>query len=64
MALTIGDIWITSDRCPQVAMSVPGRGWVLSWRPGCCDRQQAIAAMIRAECGDLATDPAASPPAS
>ena len=59
MTLSIGPIWITSDQCPQVAMSVRN-GWVLSWRNGCYDRQEAIAAMTRAEFGDLATDPSSS----
>jgi hypothetical protein len=60
MGLTVTDTWITSDRCPQVAMAIPP-GWVLSWRPGCYDREQAIAAMTRAEHGDLTTDPATAP---
>ena len=59
MTLSIGHIWITSDQCPQVAMSVRN-GWVLSWRNGCYDRQEAIAAMTRAEFGDLAFDPSSS----
>jgi hypothetical protein len=58
MALSIGDTWITSDQCPQVALSIR-TGWVLSWRNGCYDRQQAVAAMTRAEHGDLTTNPAA-----
>ncbi|HEV7935177.1 MAG TPA: hypothetical protein VGP70_23060 [Actinomadura sp.] len=41
-------------------MAIPP-GWVLSWRPGCYDREQAIAAMTRAEHGDLTTDPATAP---
>jgi hypothetical protein len=56
MALSIDDVWITSDQCPQVAMSIR-IGWVLSWRNGRYDRPQAIAAMERAEAGDLTTDP-------
>jgi hypothetical protein len=56
MTLSIDDVWITSDRCPQVAMSIR-IGWVLSWRNGRYDREQAIAAMERAEAGDLTTDP-------
>jgi hypothetical protein len=56
MALSIDDVWITSDQCPQVAMSIR-IGWVLSWRNGRYDRPQAIAAMERAEVGDLTTDP-------
>jgi hypothetical protein len=61
MTLSIGNSWITSDQCPQVAMSIRS-GWVLSWRNGRYDRRQAIAAMERAESGDLTTDPD-SPPA-
>lgn len=61
MALTITDEWITSDQCPQVAMATPS-GWVLSWRRGSYDREQAIAAMTRAEQGDLTTDPAEAVP--
>lgn len=61
MALSIGDEWITSDQCPQVAMLIRS-GWVLSWRNGRYDREQAIAAMRRAETGDLTTEPE-SPPA-
>jgi hypothetical protein len=57
MTLSIGRSWITSDQCPQVAMSIRA-GWVLSWRNGCYDRLQAIAAMELAESGDLTTDPA------
>lgn len=56
MTLTIDHTWISSDRCPQVALSTR-IGWVLSWRNGCYDRQQAIAAMTRAENGDLTTNP-------
>jgi hypothetical protein len=57
MTLSIGDTWITSDQCPQVALSIRN-GWVLSWRNGCYDRQEAVTAMTRAEHGDLGTDPA------
>jgi hypothetical protein len=60
MALTITDAWITSDRCPQAAKAISD-GWVLSWRPGIYERDQAIAAMTRAENGDLTTDSAAEP---
>jgi hypothetical protein len=42
-------------------MAIPGEGRVLSWRPGRYDPDQAIMAMIRAEGGDLRTDPAAAP---
>jgi hypothetical protein len=63
MALTIGDEWIRSDRRHQVAKAVRG-GWVLSWRRGLFSRNEAIMAMIRAEHGDLLTDPAAAAPAS
>jgi hypothetical protein len=58
MALRIGDEWISSDRCPQVAMAIPGEGWVLSWRRGVWTKNEAISAMVRAEHGDLRTDPA------
>jgi hypothetical protein len=65
MTLSIDHVWITSDQCPQVALSIR-KGWVLSWRNGCYERREAIAAMTRAESGDLATDPASperrSPP--
>jgi hypothetical protein len=37
-------------------------GWILSWRNGCYDRRQAIAATERAESGDLRTDPASRSP--
>jgi hypothetical protein len=57
MTLSMDQDWITSDQCPQVAMSIRN-GWVLSWRNGCYDHQQAIAAMTLAESGDLAKDPA------
>ena len=57
MTLSIDRNWIISDRCPQVAMATRA-GWVLSWRNGCYDRDQAVAAMTRAEAGDLTTDPA------
>jgi hypothetical protein len=57
MGLTIGDEWIRSDRCLQVAMRVRGARWVLSWRPGLYGRDEAIVAMTRAERGDLLTDP-------
>jgi hypothetical protein len=60
MTLSIDTTWITSDRCPQVAMFMR-IGWVLSWRNGRYDRGQAIAAMERAESGDLTTDPASLP---
>jgi hypothetical protein len=60
MALTIGDEWIYSDRCPQVAKAIPGEGWVLSWRPGRFTRHEAVIAMIHAEHGDLLTEPAAA----
>jgi hypothetical protein len=63
MALTIGDEWIRSDRCLQVAMAVLG-GWVLSWRRGLWTRDEAIIAMIRAERGDLLPHPAAATRAS
>jgi hypothetical protein len=55
MALSIDDVWITSDQCPHVAMSIR-IGWVLSWRNGRYDRGQAIAAMERAEAGDLTAE--------
>lgn len=58
MTLQIGDKWIRSDRCPQTAMAIPSGRWVLSWRPGCYDLRQAMAAMALAEKGDLLTDPA------
>lgn len=58
MALTIGDEWICSDRCPQVAKAIPGEGWVLSWRPGRFTRDEAVIAMLGAEHGDLLTGPA------
>jgi hypothetical protein len=64
MALTIGEEWIRSDRCPQVAKAISGGGWVLSWRPGRYDRDQAIAAMLQAEHGDLFTDPPGVAPVS
>jgi hypothetical protein len=64
MALTIGDEWIRSDQCPHVAKAISGGGWVLSWRSGRYDRDQAILAMTRAEHGDLLTDPADVAPAS
>jgi hypothetical protein len=57
MTLSIDRTWIISDRCPQVAMAIRA-GWVLSWRNGCYDHEQAVAAMTRAEAGDLTTDPA------
>ncbi|MFI6909983.1 hypothetical protein ACIBKY_52585 [Nonomuraea sp. NPDC050394] len=57
MTLHFDKEWITSDRCKQVAKAEPRGRWVLSWRPGTYSRDQAIAAMTRAENGDLATDP-------
>lgn len=57
MALTIGDEWICSDQCPQVAKAIPGEGWVLSWRPGRFTKDEALFAMIRAEHGDLSHRP-------
>lgn len=62
MVLNIGDTWITSDRVPQVAFAAAGLGWVLSWRSGLYDREQVIAAMMRAEAGDPPAGPVASPP--
>ncbi|MEU5884372.1 hypothetical protein [Spirillospora sp. NPDC047279] len=52
MALDIGEEWITSDRCKQVAKATRD-GWVLSWCSGRFDRDEAVAAMNRAEEGDL-----------
>jgi hypothetical protein len=60
MTLSIDTTWITSDQCPQAAMFTR-IGWVLSWRNGRYDRGQAVAAMERAESGDLTTDPASLP---
>lgn len=57
MTLQFDREWITSDSCKQVAKAEPGGGWVLSWCPGTYSRDQAIAAMTRAEQGDLDTDP-------
>lgn len=57
MTLRIGDEWICSDRCPQMAKAIPGQGWVLSWRPGRFTKDEAIASMIRVEHGDLAPTP-------
>jgi|1185.fasta_scaffold34361_2 hypothetical protein len=64
MALTIGDDWIRSDQCAQVAKAISDGGWVLSWRSGRYDRDQAILAMTRAEQGDLLTDPTGVAPTS
>ncbi|MFI6906087.1 hypothetical protein ACIBKY_32825 [Nonomuraea sp. NPDC050394] len=57
MTLQFDSEWITSDSCKQVAKAEPRGRWVLSWRPGSYSRDQAIAALTRAESGDLATDP-------
>ncbi|MFI6296568.1 hypothetical protein ACIBEJ_33600 [Nonomuraea sp. NPDC050790] len=57
MTLRFDGEWIISDRCTQVAKAEPRGRWVLSWRPGTYSRDQAIAAMTRAENGDLDTDP-------
>ncbi|MFI6909993.1 hypothetical protein ACIBKY_52645 [Nonomuraea sp. NPDC050394] len=57
MTLQFDSEWITSYSCKQVAKAEPRGRWVLSWRPGAYSRDQAIAAMTRAESGDLATDP-------
>jgi hypothetical protein len=57
MTLTIGDEWINSDQCPQVAKAICGDGWVLSWRPGLFTKDEAVVAMIHAERGDLLIDP-------
>ncbi|GAB3979392.1 hypothetical protein GCM10029978_074650 [Actinoallomurus acanthiterrae] len=58
MALRIGDEWIGSDRCPQVVKAVPGGSGVLPFRPGRYTKEEASTAMIRAEHGDLTSDPA------
>jgi hypothetical protein len=43
-------------------MAIPGEGWVLSWRRGVWTKDEAVSAMVRAEHGDLRTDPAVTAP--